>query len=148
VLGGFLQRSAEIVNTAAIGPSTNYTLTTAPNNWDGVISDLAFALAMEKLILEQSIWNGKLIFAIGPQALLDGGGDVIGALETLKSNAEERAARTLDNEMFKRIPHVSGPTKYYFDALLVGGGSRRAIDGAWFGRTRGWKPTKYLGSSL
>jgi hypothetical protein len=149
VFEGFLVKAVDVINMGAHGPVTSYDLSNAPSNWDGVIADLVFAMCMEKLILDYDLWKGRLIFAIGPQALADGGGDILGALETLKQNAEDRAYRSMDNEMFKTSPHLAKPTKYYYESLLVGSSSRNSAHGIEnSGKLRGWKITKYLGRIL
>jgi len=148
-LEGFMYRSVDVINVGAQGPVTNYTIDNAPSNWDSLICDFAFAMCMEKLILDYDLWKGRLVFAIGPQNLMDGGGDVISALETLKNNAEERANRALDNPLLKATPYVAKPTQYYYESLLVGSSGRSgAHGGADFGKLRGWKINKYLGRTL
>jgi len=149
ILEGFLIKSVDVINSGAHGPMTSYDLGNAPSNWDGVIADLTFAMCMERLILDYDLWKGRLIFAIGPQALAEGGGDALGALETLKSNAEERAYRSMDNELFKTSPHLAKPTQYYYESLLVGSSSRRSAHGiSNSGKLRGWRANKYLGRIL
>jgi hypothetical protein len=87
-----------------------------------------------------------LIFAIGPNEIEGGGGDVVGQIETLKRNAEERAYKAIDNEKFKMGCHyVSPPTTFYFDSIR-GMGSSQGRHGVPFvgGKLRGWKPNNYL----
>lgn len=147
-LEGFVLRAVDVINVGAQGPTTNYTIDNAPQNWDSLICDFAFAMCMEKLILDYDLWKGRLVFAIGPQNLMDGGGDIIGALETLKNNSEERANRALDNPLLKSSPTVAKPTQYYYDSLLVGSSARSgAHGGANFGKLRGLRLNKYLGRS-
>ena len=149
ILEGFIIKAVDIINTGAFGPMTHYTIEDAPTNWDGVIADLVFAMCMERLLLDYDLWKGRLVFAIGPQALADGGGDITGALETLKQNAEERAYKSMENEMFKTSPHLAKPTRYYYEALLVGSSSRNSAHGVEnSGKLRGLKLNKYLGRIL
>ena len=142
-LEGLVRQAIDIINTSAVGPPTNYTVDDAPQYWDGVIADIAFAMCMEKLLLEYDLWHGRLIFALSAQALEDGGGDITGALETLKTNSEERANKTLENEKFKVPPTLAPPTQFYYQAIR-GFGRSGAHNMTTYGKLRGWKPTKYL----
>jgi len=145
ILEGFYKAAVSIINMRAIGPPTNYTVGTAPTNWYGVMTDLAFAMCMEKLLLDYDLWRYRLLFAIGPNEIEGGGGDIAGQLETLKSNAEERANSAMDNEKFKSGNYLSPPTVYYFDAIRGMGGSRGAHGIPFLtGRLRGWKPNSYV----
>jgi hypothetical protein len=138
VLAGYLGMSVETVNSSAYGPPTSYSLSDAPQHWDSVLSDLAFALAMERLILDYDLWVGRLIFALPS---IEDGGDIIGTLETLKQNAENRAAKTLDNEKFKSGNLLSVPTQNYYNAVY-GFGRSGAHGSASYGRTRGYRINK------
>jgi hypothetical protein len=142
-LEGFIRQAVDFINTNAFGPATNYTINDAPQYWDGVLADLAFALCIEKLLLEYDLWYGRLIFAIGAQALEDGGGDITGALDTLKQNAEERANQAITNEKFKIPPTLAKPTVFYYQAIR-GFGRSGVHNVQGYGKLRGWKPTKYL----
>jgi hypothetical protein len=143
VLEGFILMSLQNVNSSGFGPPTSFTIDNAPLYWDGVITDLAFAVAMERLILDYDLWKGKVIFALGPNDQYEGGGsDVVAQLETLKRNAEERAAKTLDNEKFKTGNYLAPPTSVYFDAIRGIGGSGRS--GQFGGKLRGWKPNRFI----
>jgi hypothetical protein len=148
VLEGFFNAAVEVVNTGAIGPPTNYKLdgsgTVPPDYWDGVLLDLAFAMAMEKLLLDYDLWKYRLVFAIGPNEVYGGGGDIVGQLETLKSNAESRAARTLENEKFKTGNYLSPPTSIYFQSIRGAGTSSPHGIPFLTGRLRGWKPNRYV----
>lgn len=145
VLSGFIQNALGIVNTAVVESApTSYTVETFPEAWGGVLTDLAFALCMERLLLDYDLWKGRLIFAIGADQLLEGaGGDIVGQLTTLKQNSEQRAYRTLENPRFKAGFYVSAPTPYYWRAVYAPGsiGSSRYQGG----RLRGWKPTRIAG---
>jgi hypothetical protein len=146
ILEGFLTAAVSIINMTAIGPPTTYTVDTAPTNWEGVITDLAAAMCMEKLLLDYDLWKYRLVFAVGPDVVYGGGsGDITGTLETLKSNFEERANNAMQNEKFKTGNYLSPPTSIYFDSIRGGGGSR-GPHGIPFltGRLRGWKPNKWL----
>jgi hypothetical protein len=144
VLEGFYTAAISIVNTSAFGPPTEYTINSAPTYWEGVLTDLAFAMCIEKLLLDYDLWRYRLIYAIGPNEIDGGGGDIAGQLETLKSNAEERAYRTLDNEKFKSGNYLAPPTAAYFASIR--GGTGGGVHGIPYlsGRLRGWKPNRIL----
>ena len=137
VLDGFVQQTVDIINTAAFGPLTVFTLTDAPLQWNSVMTDLTVVLCMEKLILDYDTWKGKLIFGISAQGLYtDGGGDTLSVLERIKENAEKRVDQAFQNEKFKIPNTLSFPTPAYFQAVRGIGGGRQ-------GRLRGWKPTRF-----
>ncbi len=146
VLSGFIHQSVDIINNSGQASApTQYTIDSAPSNWDGVIADLVFAMCMEKLILDYDLWFGRLIFAIGANGMDDGNSDIVGQLETLKSNAEERANTALNNEKFKFGNALSVPTQIYYNAVRgMGAGSRGAHGIAGTGRLRGYRPSKYM----
>ena len=147
ILAGFLMQSVDIINNSGQAQSaTNYTIDDAPSNWDGVLADLAYAMAMEKLILDYDLWYGRVIFAIGANALNDGdGGDVVSQLETLKSNAEERANISLNNEKFKIGNLLAAPTSTYFAAVRgLGRTSSIAHNLGGMGKLRGLRRNKYI----
>lgn len=145
VLEGFLTAAISIINMTAVGPPTDYTVDTAPDNWNGIIADVAFAMAVEKLLLDYDLWRYRLVFAIGPNEVEGGGGDIVGQLQTLKQNAENRANKAMDNEKFKTGNYLSPPTSFYFAAIRGFGGStgRHGVPFS-TGRLKGWKPTKYI----
>ena len=145
ILEGFLTASLSIINVTASGPPTNYTIDTMPTNWEGVLIDLAFARCMEKLLLDYDLWRYRLLFAIGPNEIEGGGGDIASQLETLKQNAEERANRAMENEKFKTGNYLSPPTVFYFEAIRGLGGSV-GLHGVPYstGRLRGWHPNRYV----
>ena len=145
VLEGFITAAVSIINSSAVGPATSYTVDSAPTNWEGVIVDLATAMAMEKLLLDYNLWRYRLVFAVGPNEVEGGGSDIASQLTTLKQNAEERANKTLDNIKFKCGNYISYPTQYYFSAIR-GFGASSGQHGVPFssGRLRGWKPTKFI----
>lgn len=145
ILEGLYTAALSIVNMTAVGPPTYYTIDSAPTPWEGVITDLAFAMCMEKLLLDYDLWRYRLIFAISPQDLESGGGgDIAGQLTTLKQNAEERASAAMQNEKFKTGNYLAPPTRYYFDAIRGLGGSRGAHGVTYEGKLHGWKPTRYI----
>lgn len=149
IMEGFIVKAVDIINVAPTGAVTYATIDDAPTNWDGVICDLVFAMCMERLILDYDLWKGKLIFAISAQGIADGNDNVIAQLETLKRNAEERAFRAFDNPLFKAPHHLSAPTHYYYEALMVGSGSRTGAHGGMaYGKLRNFKSNKYLGRTL
>jgi hypothetical protein len=146
VLEGMFTAAVSIVNVTAVGPPTNYTIDSAPTNWEGVLVDIVFAMCMEKLLLDYDLWKYRLVFAIGPSDVYGGGGgDITGQLETLKQNAEERANRAMENEKFKTGNYLAPPTTIYYNAIRGGGGSY-GPHGIPFltGRLRGWKPNSWL----
>lgn len=146
ILEGLLTAAMSIVNMTAIGPPTFFTIDTMPINWEGVVVDVAFAMCMEKLLLDYDLWKYRLVFAVGPDVVYGGGsGDITATLETLKRNAEERANKAMENEKFKTGNYLSPPTNFYFDSIRGGGGSS-GPHGIPFltGRLRGWKPNKWF----
>jgi len=145
VLEGFFKCAIQIINATAVGSPTSYTVDTAPTSWYGVMTDLVFAQCMEKLLLDYDLWKYRLLFAIGPNEIEGGGGDIAGQLETLKSNAEERANRAMENEKLKSGNYLSPPTLYYYDGIRGLGGSRGAHGIPFLtGRLRGWKPNVWV----
>jgi hypothetical protein len=146
VLEGMYTAAVSIVNMTAVGPPTSYTIDTMPTAWEGVVTDLVFAMCMEKLLLDYDLWKYRLIFAIGPTDVYGGGGgDIAGQLETLKSNAEERANNAMQNEKFKTGNYLSAPTSIYYDSIRGYGGSY-GPHGIPFltGRLRGWRPNRWI----
>lgn len=145
VLEGFITAAVSIINTTAVGPPTSYTVESAPTNWEGVIVDLAFAMAMEKLLLDYDLWRYRLVFAVGPNEVEGGGADIASQLTTLKQNAEQRAEKAMDNPKFKTGNYLSPPTTLYFSAIR-GFGASSGGHGVPFvtGRLRGWKANKYI----
>jgi hypothetical protein len=144
VLVGFIYAAIETINSAAVGPPTSYTVETMPAHWDGVVVDLVYAHCMEKLMLCQNLWSGKLIYAI-PDFDEGGGGDIAGNLETLKRNAEDRAYKSLENELFKVGQYQSPPTQYYYQAIRNMGGGGPHSGSIGYGKFRGWKPRRWRG---
>lgn len=144
VLEGMLKASVSTVNTSAFGPPTDYTVENCPQAWEGVLVDLAFAMCMERLLLDYDLWRYRLVFAISPNELYDGsgGGDIAGQIETLKQNAEERAYKTLENEKFKVGNQITAPTMFYYASIR--GRTYSGVHGVPFigGRLRGWKPNR------
>jgi hypothetical protein len=139
VLEGFLRSACNIVNSAGDSASpTSYSLEKCPEYWHGVLTDLAFAMCMERLLLDYDLWKGRLIFALGADMILEGmGGDIVGQLTTLKQNAEQRAYKTIDNKTFKSGGRVLAyPTNNYYRAISTIGMSGQRQMG---GRLRGWK---------
>ncbi len=145
ILEGFYTAAVSIINMTAIGPPTTYTVDSAPTNWEGVMTDLAFAMCMEKLLLDYDLWRYRLLFAIGPNEIEGGGGDIASQLETLKTNAEQRAEKAMENEKFKVGNYLSPPTQFYYEAIRGLGGSYGAHGIPFLtGRLRGWKPNRFV----
>jgi len=144
VLEGFIYQAVQHINTAAFGPPTGFTIDTAPDYWDSAIADFAFAVCMEKLLLDYDLWKYRLIFAIGPNEVEGGGGDIVSQLETLKQNAEARLEQSINNEKFKSGNYLAVPTVYYFDSIRgIGSSGRHGVPFVG-GRLRGWRPNRYL----
>ena len=145
VLEGILTAAVSIVNTTAVGPPTSYTIDTAPTNWEGVIVDVAFAMCMEKLLLDYDLWRYRLVFAIGPNEMEGGGSDIASQLTTLKQNAEARSNKAMENPKFKCGNYLAPPTNIYFSSIRGFGGSVGG-HGVPFvtGRLRGWKPNRLM----
>jgi len=145
VLEGFYKCAVQIINASAVGPPTSYTVATAPTHWYGVMTDLVFAQCMEKLLLDYDLWKYRLLFAIGPNEIENGGGDIASQFETLKQNAESRADKAMDNEKFKSGNYLSPPTAIYYDSIR-GAGAGGSAHGIPFlsGRLRGWKPNQWI----
>jgi len=144
LLEGLLTAAISVVNMTAVGPPTSYTIDSAPTNWEGVIVDLAFAMCMEKLLLDYDLWRYRLVFAIGPNEMDGGGNDIAGQLTTLKQNAEERANKAMENPKFKTGNYLAPPTGIYFSSIRGfgsgGGNGTQFISG----KLRGWKPNKMM----
>jgi len=145
VLEGLYTAAVSIVNMTAVGPPTSYTIDTMPTNWEGVVTDVVFAMCMEKLLLDYDLWKYRLIFAIGPTDVYSGGGgDIVGQLETLKTNAEQRADNAMQNEKFKSGNYLSPPTSIYYNSIR-GVGGQFGPHGIPFltGRLRGFRPNSW-----
>jgi hypothetical protein len=144
-LKNLLMQALQIVNTSGWGSTTTYTIDTMPDQWKGVVTDLAFALAIERILLDYDLWKWRLVYAIGPGEIESGGGDIVNQLQSLKQNAEERANKTLDNEKFKPGNRLSVPTVFYYDAVR-GLGVSQGRHGIPFvgGRLRGWCPNRMI----
>jgi hypothetical protein len=140
VLEGLILMSVDVINDAAYGSRTGFTLVEAPAAWDAVMADLTIAMCMERLILDYDMWKGRLVFAI-PN--IEEGGDVVAQLETFKRNAEDRANKSLENEKFKIPNFYSPPTSAYYSAIRGFGRSGMHTDVLGYGKLRGWRPTRY-----
>lgn len=150
-LASYVSRSVGTINYAGNGAVTNYTVDTLPEAFYGISADLCVAMCCEHLILAQTMWAGKLIFAISGSDLYNGGGGDIGSqLESMKRNAEDRAYKALDNEKM-RAPHkVTKPTPAYWRAVTMGTGIRPGPHGQvspGYGKVKGWKINKMTGMS-
>jgi len=145
ILESFITSAVSMINSSAVGPATSYTVNNAPTNWEGVITDLAYAMAIERLLLDYDLWRYRLVFAIGPNEVEGSGGDIASQLQTLKQNAEQRAEKTLDNPKFKCGNYLAPPTNFYFSSIR-GFGASVGSHGVPFitGRLRGWKNNRYM----
>lgn len=148
ILEGFYTAAVSIVNMTAVGPPTSYTIENMPTAWEGVVTDLAFAMCCEKLLLDYDLWRYRLVFAIGPGDVNGGdgtgGGDIANQLTTLKQNAEERANKAMDNEKFKTGNYLAPPTTFYYQSIRGFGSMTQ--HGMMFigGKLNGWKPNKFM----
>lgn len=121
-----IHRAIDYINAGPVGPPSRYDIVTAPNYWDSLIADLVVVYCMERLIADFSMWRGRLIYALGSDALQGGGTDAITQLETVKSNTEERLNSSLQNVFLKSPPYCSPATNFYFQSLWGLSGSMRA----------------------
>lgn len=129
ILEGFLHRAVSQINVGTVGTVTDYTLDTAPTAWDGIIADYAYVYCLDKLILDYDIWKGRLIFALPPQALADGSGDIISQLDSLRSNAMDRIRMTIQNPKFKAKEYLAAPTIWYYRGISPAGRSFGGLSG-------------------
>ena len=145
VLEGFVTCAVSMINCTAVGTVTSYTVDNCPTAWEGVIVDLAFAQAMEKLLLDYDLWRYRLVFAIGPNEVEGGGGDITGQLTTLKQNAEDRAQKAMDNPRFKMGNYLAPPTSLYYSSIR-GYGASSGAHGIQFlsGKLRGYKSNRWM----
>ena len=142
ILEGMIYQCIDILNTAPAGSPTNYTIDTAPASWDGVIADLAYAMAIEKLLLDFDLWYGRLVFAIQGVEDTD---DIVSVLEQLKQNAEERANKSIENEKFKVPNLLKPPTRFYWQGIRGVGRTGSSCSPYGYGKTRGYRPNKWPG---
>lgn len=145
VLKGFAERALGTINTANPSAVQSYTLKDLPVGLLGVAADLVIAMCMERLLLDYDLWKGRLIFAIGNNALYEGGGDIVGQLETVKHNAENRAYKSIDNPKLFADNTLARPTDYYYTALLTGSGLRYKNGNLSYGPLRGAKFNRLMG---
>ena len=144
----FVNRSIGTMNFRGSGQPTSYTVETLPETWYGISADLVIAMMCEHLILAQTMWYGKLIFAISANDLYNGGGgsDIAGNLESMKRNAEDRAYSAIDNEKMRAPAYLSKPTPAYWRAVTMGNGIRPGPHGQiGYGKTKGIKYNRMVG---
>ena len=144
----FVKRSMGSINFRGSGQPTNYTVDTLPESWYGISADLVVAMMCEHLILSQTMWYGKLIFAISANDLYNGGGgsDIASNLESMKRNAEDRAYAALDNENMRAPAYLSKPTPAYWRAVTMGNGVRPGPHGQiGYGKQKGVKYNRMTG---
>jgi len=144
----FVNRAVGTINYRGSGQTTNYTVDTMPSGWYGIDADLVIAMMCEHLILAQTMWYGKLIFAISANDLYNGGGgsDIASNLESMKRNAEDRAYSAIDNEKMRAPAYLSKPTPAYWRAVTMGNGIRPGPHGqVGYGKTRGIKYNRMVG---
>lgn len=146
ILEGFIHRAVVVLNTAGNGTVTAYTVKTIPEGWLGIVADIVVSMCMEKLILEYDLWKGRLIFAISNNGIYEGNDNIVGQLETVKKNAEERAYKSLDNAKLRAGEHLAKPTEHYYEALLVGSSARYKNGTYTYGPLRGAKFNKLFGN--
>lgn len=143
----FVKRSMGTMNFRGNGQPTNYTTETLPESWYGISADLVIAMMAESLIFAQSMWYGRLIFAVSANDLYNGGGsDIASNLESMKRNAEDRAYSALDNENMRAPAYLSRPTPAYWRAISIGNGIRPGPHGQWgYGKQKGVKYNRMTG---
>lgn len=144
----FVNRAVGTINYRGSGQTTNYTVDTMPEGWYGIDADLVIAMMCEHLVLAQTMWYGKLIFAISANDLYNGGGgsDIAGNLESMKRNAEDRAYSAIDNEKFRAPAYLAKPTPAYWRAVTLGTGIRPGPHGQiGYGKQRGIKFNRMIG---
>ena len=146
----FVKRAVGVINYRGTGQTTNYTIDTLPESWYGIDADLVVAMMCEHLILAQTMWYGKLIFAITASDLYNGGGgvgsDIASTLESMKRNAEDRAYSQIDNEKLRAPAYLAKPTPAYWRAVTMGNGIRPGPHGQWsYGKTRGMRFNRMVG---
>lgn len=129
VLEGFLHRAVSSLNVGTVGTITDYTFDNAPTAWDGIIADYAYVYCLDRLILDYDIWKGRLIFALPPQALADGSGDIINQLESLRSNAMDRIRMTIENPKFKAQEYLAVPSIWYYRGITSPSGRGFGLSG-------------------
>ena len=117
VLEGLLLQAMAIVNTQAYGATTYYTLEGMPTPWEGVVTDLAYAGALDRLLMDYNLWRGRMVFSIGPEQVESGSDNIPSQLQILKSAAEERANKVMANEKFKCGEYVAHPSRYYYEGV-------------------------------
>lgn len=151
VLEGFYTAAVSIVNMTGQGPPTSYTIDGMPTAWEGVVTDVAFAMCCERLLMDFDLWKYRLIFTVGPgdvnggEGSGSGSGDISSQLSLLKQNAESRATAAMENPKFKTGNYLAPPTRFYYDSIRGMGGSRGAHGMPFIGgKLNGWKPTKYI----
>ena len=147
VLYGFLQRAVSELNVGPVGTPTSYTFETAPQFYNGLIANYAYVFCLDKLILQYNIWKGRLVFALPPQSLADGSGDIISQLQSLRSNAWQRISIALNNAKLKAPQYLAHPTALYYQGISplgrYSGASGKGFNG---GKLRGLKINRYGGS--
>lgn len=147
-LEGFVKKTISTMNYRGSGQTTSYTIDTLPEAWYGIAADLVQAQMCEHLILAQTMWYGKLIFAISANDLYNGGGgsDIASNLESMKRNAEDRAYSSLDNEKMRAPNALARPTSAYWRAVTMGNGVRPGPHGQiGYGKQKGIKYNKMVG---
>jgi len=134
ILLGIYKQAMDMVN--AYDPATNFKIQQAPQNWDGVITEMAYIICLEKLILDVTLWKSRLIFS-EPDTMVSN-------LESALSGARDRAP-TMIAEM-KKQPYTSPPTSSYYNAIRLGG-VRSGFHGSGlgYGRTRGIRINRWFG---
>ena len=147
-LESYVHRSIGSINYHGQGATTSYTAKDLPESFYGISADLCVAMCCENLILGQTMWAGKLIFAITGNELYGGGAgsDVASQLESMKRNSEDRAYSALENEKTRAPDKVTRPTPAYWRAVTLGTGIRPGPHGQWgYGKQRGAKYNRMTG---
>jgi hypothetical protein len=134
VLYGIFKEAMGIIN--AYEPASMYTIDSYPQNWDGLLVEMAYVICVERLMLDTTLWAPRLIFA-SPDEVLN---SLSSAIDAIRSRLETTIP------MMKRMPYVSAPTWAYYDAIRMGG-SRAGFHGesGGYGKTRGIKINRWFG---
>lgn len=133
VLEALIKTALDVINAAE--PATSLTLSTAPIQWDGAIAEVAYQYALEKLILDNLLWEPRLIFA-NPE-------EVISGLQTALDLSRGKLEIILAG--LKKAPYVSPPTRAYYDAITMQGRASQHGGTLGYGRTRGIRINRFFG---
>jgi hypothetical protein len=134
ILSSLIDQAMSFIN--AHEPASTYNYSDSPRSWDGMIAEQVYALCLERLLLDVTLWEGRLIFS-APDDMVS---QLTSALEGTRGRIPD-----LVHEM-KKMPYVSPPTFAYYDAIRMGG-SRIGFHGSTlgYGKTRGIHINRWFG---